>query len=345
MSTTLSPLAQQLFDAQVHFFTQRTQEQLAPLIELEVNDFFAKAETTTFADWLPKETALPLVNFYLKDIPLSDELAERLYRVAMRVYQHPRLDDLCWGDLIDENELGELIDLALSLQSLHLVIRRVARNRLVIDAVSDMMYNAIAGFVSQSTAKAGQMASSIPGAGSMFKLGKSVVGRATSGFEKSAEDNIKRYISGNIKSIVTSSEKRLQKAIDDGRVKNALLSNWKNVKNQPLASLKDYASEEDIHQSIDGAVTFWRKFRETPYLGNMIEYFSDALYQHLHEVPLKELCDDAGISAAFVSQELNRVFAPLLKHWHQQGWIHAFYERQLLPFWEHVDQEAWFAKD
>jgi len=344
-TTTLSPLAQQLFEAQVQFFTQQTEQQLGALIDLEVNDFFTKAATTTCADWLPQDIALPLANYYLKDIPLSDELAERLHRIAMRVYQHPRLEEVCWGDLLDEKELGELIDLTLSLKSLHLVMRRVARNRLVIDAVSDMMYNAIAGFVSQSTAKAGQMASNIPGAGSVFKLGKSVVGRATSGFEKSAEDNIKRYISSNIKGIVTSSEKRLQKAIDDGRVKNALLSNWKNVKNQPLASLKDYASEEDIHQSISGAITFWHEFRESPYLGNIIDYVSDAIYQHLHKVPLKELLDDAGIDASFASQELNRTLAPVLKHWHQQGWVQAFYERQLLPFWIQADQQAWLPKD
>ncbi|SRR5690554_517876 len=340
MSTTLSPLAQQLFEAQVQYFSNKTQEQLGTLISLEVDAFFTKAESTTFADWLPKSVVLPLVNYYVKDMPLSDELAGRLHSVAMRVYQHPRLEEVCWGDVIDEKELGELIDLALSLKSLHLVVRRVARNRLVIDAISDMMYNAITGFVSQSTAKAGQMASNIPGAGSVFKLGKSVVGRATSGFEKSAEDNIKRYISSNIKSIVTSSEKRLQKAIDDGRLKNALLSNWKNVKNQPLASLKDYASEKDIQQSIEGAVTFWHQFRESPYLTNIIEYLSDAVYDYLHKVPAKELLDEVGISAPFITQELDRIMAPILEHWHQQGWIQDFYERQLRPFWEHAQKEA-----
>lgn len=343
MTTALTPLAQQLLDAQVQYFTQRVQQQLPELIHSEVNDLFIKAETHTLADWVPKEKLLPLINYYLKDIPLSEDLAERIHSICMRVYHHPRFDEICWGDLINEKELGELIDLTLSLQGLHILLRRVARNRLVIDAISDMMYSGTAGFVSQGTAKAEQMASSIPGAGSVFKLGKSVVGRATSSFEKSAEDNIKRYISSNIKSIVEGSEKRLQKAINDGRVKKALLDNWKNVKDQPLASLKDYASEQDILQSIEGSITFWQDFRRSPYLANIVEYLSDALYQYIDSVPVATLLQDTGITKEFINEELNRILTPLLAHWHSLGWIDAFFQRQLAPFWEQASQEGWLA--
>lgn len=343
MTTALTPLAQQLLDAQVQYFTQRVQEQLPELIRSEVSDFLIKAETHTPADWLPKAKLLPLINYYLKDIPLSKDLAERIHSICMRVYHHPRLDEVCWGDLINEKELAELIDLTLSLQGLHMLLRRVARNRLVIDAISDMMYNGTAGFVSQGTAKAEQMASSIPGAGSVFKLGRSVVGRAASGFEKSAEDNIKRYISSNIKSIVEGSEKRLQKAISDGRVKEALLHSWKNVKEKPLASLKDYASEKDIEQSIEGSITFWREFRRSPYLTNIIEHLSDALYQYVDSIPVAKLLQETGITEAFINEELHRIFAPLLAHWHSLGWIEGFFQRQLAPFWEQASQEGWLS--
>lgn len=341
MTTALAPLAQQLLNAQVAYFTQRAQQQFPEFIRSEVSDFFSKAETHTLADWLPKAELLSLLNYYLKDIPLSDDLAERIQRICLRAYHHPRLDDVCWGDLINEKELGELIDLALSLQSLHMLLRRVARNQLVIDAISDMMYSGTAGFMSQGTAKAEQMASSIPGAGSVFKLGRSVVGRATSGFEKSAEDNIKRYISSNIKSIVEGSEKRLQKAISDGRVKAALLHSWENLKDKPLASLKDYASEKDIEQGIKGGITFWREFRRSPYLTNIIELLSDALYQYADSRPVATLLQEAGVTEASINEELNRIFTPLLAHWHGLGWIEDFFQRQLSPFWEQATQEGW----
>ncbi len=339
--TALTPLAQQLFTAQVEYFVARTQDHLLEAITQEVQDFFGKAQETTLSTWLPQQQCLTLLTYYLCEYPLEDELVAQLETFILRLYQHPRLESTTWGELINDTELEEFIDVALSLRGLHLIVRRVSRNRWVTNAISDMLYRGITGFVSQGTARAEQMASSIPGAGSMFKLGKSVVGRTTSGFSKSAEDNIKRYINANIRSIIKSSEKRLQTAIDDGHVKSALLQSWQQVKHQPLSSLREYASEEDLKAALQGGMDFWEQLRQSEYFQQLLERIVGIVYDYVDSKPLGEWLLLLGISEASLSTELHRIASPTLAHWHSQGCIQAFFERQLIPFWEHACEAGW----
>jgi|GEM_PF-2364956 len=345
-STTLSPLAQQLLAAQVKYFTARVSEaEFANAVAAEVDDFFQQAQHHTVGAYLPEEHIRQLALHYATRIPLSPELAERLTTVVLRAYHHPALDDLQWQDLLDEKELAEFVDLALSLNAVRKLIRRFTRNRLVVDAVSDLVYRGITGFMGQGTAKAEQMANTIPGAGSMFKLGRSVVGRATSGFEKSAEENIKRYLSHNIRAIIKGSETRLEQAIESGALRNAIISNWANVKTDKAASLREYASEKDIREAIASGVDFWQRFRQTPYMEETTNLCITLFYEYCADTPVANLLGELGISASFVSAEINTALAPVLAHWQQQGWVGAFFTRQLLPFWQQADAEGWLTQE
>lgn len=344
-TTTLSPLAQQLLAAQVQYFTARVSEAaFADTVAAEVDNFFQQAQQHSVAAYLPKEHLRQLALHYATSIPLAPELAERLSTVVLRLYHHPALDDLQWQDLLDEKELAEFVDLALSLNAVRKLIRRFTRNRLVVDAVSDLVYRGITGFMGQGTAKAEQMANTIPGAGSMFKLGRSVVGRATSGFEKSAEENIKRYLSHNIRAIIKGSETRLEQAIDSGALRDAIISNWANVKTDKVASLREYASEEDIQEAIASGVNFWQRFRETPYIEEATNLCITLFYEYCGDTPVAALLDELGINANFLSTEISNALAPVLAHWQQQGWVEAFFIRQLLPFWQQADAEGWLTQ-
>lgn len=345
-ATHLSPLAEQLFSAQVQYFVARVSPtQFAKVVGAEVDDFFAEASSHTLKDYLPEEHVRYLALHYATSIPLSPNLAETLSDLVLRAYHHPKLDALTWGDLLDKQELGEFVDLALSLNAVRKLIRRFTRNRLVVNAVSDLVYRGITGFMGQSTAKAEQMASTIPGAGSMFKIGRSVVGRATSGFEKSAEENIKRYLSHNIRAIIKGSEARLEQAIESGALRNAILNNWDNVKSEKVASVRSYASEQDIKDALNSGVGFWQSFRQTPYVEEITNLCITLLYEYCADTPIATLLDELGISANFITTEINTAIAPVLEQWLQQGWVEAFFARQLLPFWQQADTEGWLVNN
>lgn len=343
-ATTLSPLAQQLFHAQVNYFVTRVStEQFSQVVEAEVQDFYTKASTHTVRDYLPEDHVRFMALHYNTSIPISPDLADSLSNIALRVYHHPKLDELRWRDLLDKKELTEFVDLVLSLNAFRKLIRRFTRNLLVVNAVSDLIYRGITGFMEQGTAKAEQMASSIPGAGSMFKLGRSVVGKATSGFEKSAEENIKRYLSHNISAIIKGSETRLEQAIESGALRDAIISNWDNIKNEKVASLREYASEQDIKEAIASGINFWQEFRETPYVEEITNLGVTLFYEYCAEIPVAELLQELSIDETFATREINLAIAPLLEHWQQQGWVKDFFERQLLPFWQQADNEGWLA--
>src|SRR5690625_7228490 len=90
--TALTPLAQQLFTAQVEYFVARTQDHLLEAITQEVQDFFGKAQETTLSTWLPQQQCLTLLTYYLCEYPLEDELVAQLETFILRLYQHPRLE-------------------------------------------------------------------------------------------------------------------------------------------------------------------------------------------------------------------------------------------------------------
>src|SRR5690606_10781310 len=182
------------------------------------------------------------------------------------------------------------------------LISEIAGSPLTINLISDMLYRGIQGFISQGT----NMAGSIPGASSMLKLGKSVVSKAAPGLEKSAEQNIKKYIAHNTRSIIRQSEKRLEKAIESGEFRQAMLDFWDEIKEQKVATLRRYVTRDELEDAMVTGLEAWKQFRATRYFGNLLDAGVDFFFEKYGDTALDKLIGEMGVDKKMILDEALR---------------------------------------
>ncbi len=335
MTDTQRAKAEQLLDAQVAYLvSQLDEKQFRKLAKEEIDIAFKVMKTLRLKDVVSAAQVRETAHRYTVEMPIAGAIPELIGEIADRLYNHPGHDKNSFEDLISDQELTELIDVALEMDALRTrLIQEIGGSPLVIHLISDMLYRGIQGFVTQGTQKAGNMASSIPGASSMFKLGKSVVNKAAPGLEKSAEQNIRKYIAHNTRGIIRQSEKRLEKAIESGELRQAVLDFWDDIKEQKVASLRRYITRDELEDTMVAGLEAWKRFRSTRYFANLLDAGVDFFFEKYGDTALDKLIAEMGVDKKMVLQELLHYAPGILAVLKERGVLHDTLRRRLEGFW------------
>ncbi|WP_111656995.1 hypothetical protein [Isoalcanivorax indicus] len=334
MTDTQQAKADQLMNAQIAWIiAQLDKKTLTKIVREEVDLAFKAAKTLTLNEVVSVDTVKATARRYAIDMDISGAIPELIGEIADRLYNHPGHDKNSFEDLISDQEVAELLDVALEMKALRQrLISEIGGSPLTLNLISDMLYRGIQGFINQGT----NMAGSIPGASSLLKLGKSAVSKAAPGLEKSAESSIKKYIAHNTRSIIRQSEKRLEKTIESGEFRQAVLDFWDEIKEQKVASLRRYVTRDELEDAMVTGLEAWKQFRATRYFGNLLDAGVDFFFQKYGETSLDKLVKEMGVTKKMVSDEIMHYAPQAIDALNEKGLIEAALRRRLTPFW-HAD--------
>lgn len=330
MTTHKTSAADALLDAHVRFILdQISGEALQSLIESELDELLANAKKLRLNDCVTRKMIRDTALAYAADLELGPGIPELVGDVARALYAHEAHEKTSFGDLLSDEHFSDIVDKVLELKSLReKIVQEAIASPLYASFASDLLYNGIKGYLAQNA-----VTRNIPGAGSMMKLGKAVMNKATPNLEASIEDGLKKYIGQSVKATSKGSAGLLLKYADDETLRDLTQEFWARIKPLKVASLREDVSSLDVEEGFVTAYEFWRSLRATSFYRVMIGAGIDAFFDKYGDATLSELLDDLGITRSMMVREAMRFAPPVIKALNKKKMIEPVIRRNLARFY------------
>jgi hypothetical protein len=323
-------MAEKMLSAHVEFILHELTD--APLkiwIDREVDALLADAAHITLAEAVSPALILETVKVFAVELDLKGGIPELIADIARVIYQHPALAKTTAGDLISATQLQQMTDKVLELKSLREeLLRAVLSSPLFTSFTSDLLYHGIRDYLAHSS-----LGSNIPGASSMFKLGKAALGRAGSKLEGAVEDGVRKTIAKTVSATAGRSAELLLERLDDDTLRSLVMEIFAQLKSVPIAGLRQYISALDLEEMLVMGYEYWGTLRGTALYSTLINAGVQAFFDQYGSYTLAELLEDLGVTRALIAGEAHRYGPPVLKALNKKHLLEPMVRRWLQPFY------------
>lgn len=277
---------------------------------------------------IQRDQVLELVQRYVVDGPVTDELLELVSAVAIRLIQSPANGAAQLGDLVDDGTRQALVAHVLTLEKLRNdLIHAAVANPLYAEIVSDLLYNGIADYLEAGT----EMTKKVPGMGSLMKKGGTMLSKRVG----SIEDRLRGYISTNMQGILNRSEAMLQESLTAERITEVNEEIW-NAAQSLNPTIDGYIDADEVEKFVAIGADLWRHFRGTDYFKTLVEDAVDTVLDEAKNQTVSDWIASVGVSEEMVIDELQRQWALVAPALNENGFIEASVRARLEPFYKQL---------
>lgn len=324
----LSPLAQSLLDAQVqHLLSTLTGDDFLHWAQTEIDEALAAAKKIKLGSVVTPAMIKDTARAYAAEMELGEGLPEMVAEIARALYSHDIHSQTRLSDLLTDHRFNEILNQILELHSAREKLIHAAVGSPIYGAIaSEMLYEGITGYLAHNP-----LTRNIPGASSVFKLGKSMMKRANPGLEDSIEEGLKSYVSKSVQATARNGADLLLKNLDDNNLRKLAQSVWKHIKPMKLDALREDISALHVEEFFVSGYEFWRELRKTRIYGVLIDAGIDVFFKKYGNKTLDHLLADLGVTRAMMLQEAQR-YAPALQVLHP--WLEKMLRRSLTGFYQ-----------
>lgn len=295
------------------FLLQHTRAILEDLTDVCLNDLVSPA--------MIQET----VQRFVFEHPITPMIPEVVAEIARHVWDYMQQSESTLGDYVTQDDVTQWSGKILEFKHLReQIIHNIISNPLYSELASDLLYQGISDYLTKNP-----LTKNIPGMGSVMKLGKSVIDKATPNLEAS----LKKYISANIKYTLKQSEKFLLRKLNDDSLLEQIESNWRRIKPLRIAELTEWVRQEDLEDFFVLGLEQWKLIRSRKELQKVVHHGVAVFFQMFGETPLSELLEELGISEQIIHHELLHYAQPILKKLDDRGLLEKTLRRQYQDFY------------
>lgn len=329
-------LAEALLDAHVKFFLdQLSGPQLGFLLEQELDAALAAAGELTLNEVVDARSIKESIRVFAVELELRGGIPELVGEVARAIHGAKILQQTTLGEVLSDEQFSEMLDKALEMKPLReSLIHALVTSPQYHAFASDLIYQGITRYLG---AKA--VARRVPGAASVMKLGKAVMGRAAPGLEATLEDSLRKQIQASVKATAKASDRALRDGLNDEQLRAALTELWDSAKHHKLSTLLRNISSLDLEEWFVIGYEYWRELRATDIYSTLIHVGVDRFFALYGERTLRELLDDIGIIRELMLAEALRYAPAAIKGLKRKKLLEPFIRRNLARFY-HSDSAA-----
>jgi hypothetical protein len=326
-----SSVAEQLLDAHVHYMVEQlTGDGLQALIESELDALLADAAKLRLRDVVSAKTIRQTARTYAVEIEMGGGLPPLVAEIARVLYAHEVHARTAAKDVVSHERYTEAVDKLLELKSLReKLLRAAATSPIYIAFASELLYHGIRGYLARGT----EATRGIPGAGSMMKLGRSVLSKASPGLETTLDESLKRYVARSVEVTARASAELVLKHLSDEALRSMARQIWDHVKVEPIGRLREDVGSDDVEDLFVIGYEYWRELRKTELYRTLIDAGIDAFFIAYGDVPLTALLDDLGITREIMLAEAMRYAPHVLRVLKRRKLLDGIVRRQLEGFY------------
>lgn len=325
-------LADALCEAHVAWWEHRLTDTAAleAWMRAELARILADAATLKLKDVVSGAQVKAVARRYAVELDLKGGIPELVADVATALYESPAHDRARVIDVLPEAHFLDMLDKALEMEDLRgKLVRGAVTTPFYIAFASDLLYRGIRDYVNQQT----EMAQRIPGAGSMMKLGKSVLNRARPDLEQSVEQGLRKYIERTVEATAVNSAELLLAKLDRDTLRGMALEIWQSIKQAPVSRFKDEISALDVEEMFCLGYAYWGDVRQSSYLVALLNAGIERFYARYGGETLTALLDDLGITFEMMIEEGLRFAPPVIATLRKKKLLAPLIRRQLADFY------------
>ncbi|ONG41901.1 hypothetical protein BKE30_02105 [Alkanindiges hydrocarboniclasticus] len=328
------PKAEQLLQAQLRYILMQLQSEQT--VSNEVNTLVAHLSDKPIEQLITLEHLQALLGKQALDYPVQVHLTEQIVSQIQFALTHASNDSIKIADLIPADSV-ETVAQYLSSQKDHreAFIHRIFSNPAYAQMLSQTISHAINDYMENNV-----IAKKMPGMGSLMKMGKSVLEKAT---DSNLDSALQGYLSKNINNLIAVSEKMANRHLNDQQVYQLIKQGWQSVAQQPVSMVNNYVDNEGLNSGAQVISRTWDSLRSSDYIRTQVNDGIAHWYSQNKQHTLGKILRDVNVDAALIEQELKLAIMPVVRQLVEEGYVAQRVEARLRDFYQTSEVAAIFA--
>lgn len=234
------------------------------------------------------------------------------------------------SDFLDKESFDEIADKIIEQREIReRIIKDIVHNPFYGEMLADTLYDGIKSFAAQS----GPSNESV--GGSLFNLGKGLIGAALSGVSDSIDRNIKKFIADNLQKTIAKSEQTLNDKLNDAQLRKMARGIWKKLEDTDVKDIAKGVKLNDkdrtaILHSVEKAV---HAALQTEAVADINEHILNHFFEHSNEKSIVQILEDNDITEKIVIKEAEEFLTPFFEIALKDGFLKERIEARLSKFY------------
>ncbi|MFG3520456.1 hypothetical protein ACGF5S_09345 [Nocardia nova] len=331
--TAAQDIAAKLLDAQVDYLlAEVTGDRFAEVVARDVDDVLAVADTIVFRDVVSVDEARQTVRTVVNRIGGSPVLQDSVAVFADAIYDNiAENNDYTLGDVVDREPVEALLEKIFGMhQAQERLLERLTESPLVATAASKFVDKLIDDFMESNR----QMASKVPGVGSLVSFGTNAAKSARKAAEKASSGTFIGDMAGKgAMFALKRTNNAIREMLRDAPVHGAAMEFWDLHAGEPVSGLRDYLTQADLRELALLVHRIVVTTRDKEYVGVLLDECVDVFFTKYGDHTLGALLPELGLSADDIRTEILRYGPAVVEAAKRNGVLAKLIRERLEPFY------------
>lgn len=318
-----------IYEAHVAFeLAQLETKKIKSTIKEEVDAAWTWLESTKLNDITSAQKVKDFLERNLKDRTLTQHQKTYLIDLSEAVHQLATKSKHSLADFITEDTYFSVADyLIAQKEARDEMIERLVKNPFYGEMLADTLYDGIKSFMAQS----GPTNETV--GGSIFNIGKSLVGAALSGVQENIDKNIKKFISTNLSKAIEDSEENLKERLSEAKLKMIAKNIWNKAEEIKIKDIAKKVKTSDTVKMVDGAENISKDVIAADAVKELAYFVIDHFFEYDGNKTIATVLKDNGIDKKIILKETEEIVIPVVQQMTKTGYLKQRIENRLSNFY------------
>jgi hypothetical protein len=318
-----------IYEAHVAFeLEQFNKKNTKANIKEEVDAVFDWLEKVKLNDIADAEMVKGFLERNVKHYELSEAQKAYATDLAKHIHKEARQSKHTVADYISEKRYNEIAERLIAQKEWREeLIEGMVKNPVYGEIIADTLYDGIKAFAAQS----GPSNETV--GGSLFNLGKGILGAALSGVSDTIDRNIKKFIAENLSKTLKQSEQHLKDRFSDAKLRASSKSIWLKIEDVKISSVAKKIKFEDIENTLEMSEQVAKDLLKNAAVIQLSDIVIEHFFECCNSKTIAELLEENGVNRKNVIKEAEVFAVPLLEKALKDGFIQERIEARLKKFY------------
>ncbi len=326
-------IAERLLDAQVDFIlAEVTGDRFTEVVGRDVATVLELADTIVFRDVVTVEDAKRTLRVVVDRIGGGPAIGDSVGVFADAIYDNiARNADYTLGDVVDREPVEALLEKVFGMhQAQERLLERLTESPLVATVAAKFVDRLIDDFMESNR----QMASKIPGVGSLVSFGTSAAKSARKAAEKATDGTFIGEMAGKgALFALKRTNNAIREMLRNAPVHSAAMEFWDLHAGEPVSGLREYLSQQDVRELAQIVHRIALTTRDKEYFGLLLDECVEVFFTKYGAHTLAGLLPELGLSEEDIRTEILRYGPGVIEAAKENGVLAGLIRARLEPFY------------
>lgn len=320
-----------IYEAHVAFeLEQFGKKHLKATIKEEISAAWKWLDNVKLNEVASVEQVIAFQERNIKDRKLTKHQKEYLVDLSISVHHLALKSKHAVADFLNKESFDDIADKVIEQKEIReKLIKDIVHNPFYGEMIADTLYDGIKSFAAQS----GPSNETV--GGSLFNLGKGILGAALSGVSDTIDKNIKKFISENLQKSIAKSEQTLKDKLSDAQLRKMAQNIWDKLEDTDVKQLAKGVklTEKDRTAILHSAEKALQAVLQSEPLAELNEHVLNHFFEHSGKKSIAQILEDNGITEKVAIRESEEFLIPYIEKAAKDGFLQERIEARLSKFY------------